>query len=310
MKENKENRQSNYQKLPGNKIKLPVDSNNHRNNYEKLPGNNIKLSSNNKSAYNEYARENKQWHAHISTRDKIILIVVAIIALFAMFGGCDGDGPSETTISTPKQTTTSQDTIPAYKNPIKRISLGYSTDDTIELDSGDYDYVYFKFNTSNYKFDDIELVNSNPDVCRFEIYDDYPSATLDCKIYSLSAGESIIYVQTSDGSVKSPEIKITVNPNPETTTKPTEATTQPVITTPVETTTKPVTTKPVETTRPSTTKPIEPTERQYTYIINTSTKKFHYSDCSRLPTKNRSTFTGTRTEIIRKGYEPCGYCDP
>ena len=47
-----------------------------------------------------------------------------------------------------------------------------------------------------------------------------------------------------------------------------------------------------------------------TYILNISTKKFHHTHCSRLPTKNRQDTTLSREEIITQGYKPCGYCDP
>lgn len=50
-----------------------------------------------------------------------------------------------------------------------------------------------------------------------------------------------------------------------------------------------------------------------TYILNTNTKKFHYSDCgsaSRISEKNKGTHTGTRDELISQGYSPCGNCDP
>ena len=50
-----------------------------------------------------------------------------------------------------------------------------------------------------------------------------------------------------------------------------------------------------------------------TYILNTNTKKFHYSSCgsaSRIKDSNKSTFTGTRDELISRGYSPCGNCDP
>lgn len=50
-----------------------------------------------------------------------------------------------------------------------------------------------------------------------------------------------------------------------------------------------------------------------TYILNTNTKKFHYSSCgsaSRIKESNKSTFTGSRDELISRGYSPCGNCDP
>ncbi len=50
-----------------------------------------------------------------------------------------------------------------------------------------------------------------------------------------------------------------------------------------------------------------------TYILNTSSKKFHYPSCSSVPTiseKNKRNYTGTREELIADGYSPCGSCKP
>ena len=50
-----------------------------------------------------------------------------------------------------------------------------------------------------------------------------------------------------------------------------------------------------------------------TYILNTSSKKFHESDCSiGLSTKeeNKQTYTGSRDDLVAEGYAPCGICKP
>lgn len=50
-----------------------------------------------------------------------------------------------------------------------------------------------------------------------------------------------------------------------------------------------------------------------TYILNTNNKKFHYEDCSSVRTMkdaNKQEYTGTREELIKQGYEPCGNCAP
>lgn len=54
-------------------------------------------------------------------------------------------------------------------------------------------------------------------------------------------------------------------------------------------------------------------ETTETYILNTNTKKFHKGYCSsikQIKSSNYSEFTGTRDEIINKGYSPCGKCKP
>ncbi len=49
------------------------------------------------------------------------------------------------------------------------------------------------------------------------------------------------------------------------------------------------------------------------YVLNTSSKKFHKPSCSsvgRMKDANKQEFTGTRQELIDKGYSPCGNCNP
>ena len=84
--------------------------------------------------------------------------------------------------------------------------------------------------------------------------------------------------------------------------------------------TKPEPTEP-EPTEPEPTEP-EPTEPEPTepskqdkhyYVLNTSTKKFHYDGCwsaNRIDEENLDYFYGTREELIAMGYSPCGHCDP
>lgn len=50
-----------------------------------------------------------------------------------------------------------------------------------------------------------------------------------------------------------------------------------------------------------------------TYILNTSSKKFHYDGCdgaSNMSSKNKKIFEGSRDVLIVQGYEPCGSCRP
>lgn len=52
---------------------------------------------------------------------------------------------------------------------------------------------------------------------------------------------------------------------------------------------------------------------QTEYIINTNTGKFHKPECNsvtKMNTKNKKEFTGSREELIAEGYEPCGNCKP
>lgn len=50
-----------------------------------------------------------------------------------------------------------------------------------------------------------------------------------------------------------------------------------------------------------------------TYVLNTSTKKFHKETCSsatNMKEANKDIFTGSREELIQQGYEACGSCKP
>ena len=49
------------------------------------------------------------------------------------------------------------------------------------------------------------------------------------------------------------------------------------------------------------------------YVLNTSSKKFHYESCSYatdMSEANKEIFTGDRETLIADGYEPCGRCKP
>ena len=52
---------------------------------------------------------------------------------------------------------------------------------------------------------------------------------------------------------------------------------------------------------------------QASYVLNTNTKKFHLPSCSsiaKMKDSNKQSFTGTRQELVDKGYSPCGKCNP
>ena len=51
----------------------------------------------------------------------------------------------------------------------------------------------------------------------------------------------------------------------------------------------------------------------HTYVLNTSTKKFHYPSCNdvgKMNPENKEVVTADRDEIIKAGYSPCGHCNP
>ena len=52
---------------------------------------------------------------------------------------------------------------------------------------------------------------------------------------------------------------------------------------------------------------------ELTYVLNTKTKRFHYSDCpscTEMKPKNKQETTLSREELIELGYKPCGRCNP
>jgi len=49
------------------------------------------------------------------------------------------------------------------------------------------------------------------------------------------------------------------------------------------------------------------------YVVNKNTKVFHNYGCSsisKMKEKNKKEITATRDEMIKKGYKPCGICNP
>lgn len=55
------------------------------------------------------------------------------------------------------------------------------------------------------------------------------------------------------------------------------------------------------------------TSQEESYVLNTSSKKFHRPDCSGVDSmspENRQDYTGTRQSLIDQGYSPCGTCKP
>lgn len=54
-------------------------------------------------------------------------------------------------------------------------------------------------------------------------------------------------------------------------------------------------------------------KNEKTYILNTSSRKFHDPSCrsvSQIKDMNKQEFTGTREEVINMGYDPCSICRP
>ena len=77
---------------------------------------------------------------------------------------------------------------------------------------------------------------------------------------------------------------------------------------------KTATVTPTPSPEPEKQEPVNGSEAsQADYILNTNTKKFHYTTCSSvndMKEKNKQEFFGTRDEAISNGYFPCGRCKP
>lgn len=110
-------------------------------------------------------------------------------------------------------------------------------------------------------------------------------------------------------------IEATAEPTAVETNAPTEVSTEPVVTepptdAPTETPTESPEEYPTEAVIET---PTEPEEVETTYVLNTSSKKFHYESCSGvddMKDSNKKYFAGTRDEVISMGYDSCGICHP
>ena len=50
-----------------------------------------------------------------------------------------------------------------------------------------------------------------------------------------------------------------------------------------------------------------------TYVLNTNSMKFHLPSCSsvaKIKDKNKQEYTGSRDDLISRGYTPCSICNP
>lgn len=68
-----------------------------------------------------------------------------------------------------------------------------------------------------------------------------------------------------------------------------------------------------EVVKPNGKKQTANSSKKTTYILNTSSKKFHTKECSsieKLSSDNKKEYRGTREELEEKGYEPCKRCKP
>ncbi len=117
---------------------------------------------------------------------------------------------------------------------------------------------------------------------------------------------------TEEPSVE-PSPELSEEPSPEPTSSP-GPTPEPTPESSEEPTTEPQPTPASEpVSEPGAEEPVAVEPVQMDYVLNTNTKKFHLPSCSsvtQMKDKNRQYFTGTRDELIGRGYSPCGKCKP
>ncbi len=122
---------------------------------------------------------------------------------------------------------------------------------------------------------------------------------------------------TTFESTESTTDKVTEETTEETTQRKSERTTEETTQIKTESTTEEAT---LETTVKMTEETTENTDQNtsqnqasiYSYILNTSTMKFHYPGCTsvkNMSSKNKQSFTGSRDDIIKMGYSPCERCN-
>lgn len=111
----------------------------------------------------------------------------------------------------------------------------------------------------------------------------------------------------NDSAEPKKETTITVTPKPS--VKPTvEPTVEPTATPAVT-----PTAEPTETTEPSTETSTGSDKVSGDYVVNTGTGKFHDLSCSsvgKIKAENRMDYSGSRDELISRGYAPCKRCNP
>lgn len=115
-----------------------------------------------------------------------------------------------------------------------------------------------------------------------------------------------IVATIDDPTDPSEESTIFAEETTEPSSEPVAETTTPPIAEPTEVPTEEPTKEPTEATT-------EPQEETHTYVLNTNTRKFHYEWCSsvdNMKESNKKILVTTREDVISRGYQPCGRCNP
>lgn len=213
----------------------------------------------------------------------IIVVLMIICVPIALIKSCVGGDEPKTVETT---------------SPVSSIGVEelYIVNDEYELDVGDDRTGWVRVKgTENFTVDDFVFVSADESIATIE----YDSTSLDTYLYfvikGISPGTTTVYVKTADDAVISEEITVTVL-EAETTTE-------------AETTVK---TNDAPAAEQDTPEENEVKKQNVEYILNTNTKKIHYSSCSSvedIKPENRAT-TNDFNGALDQGYEPCKRCNP
>lgn len=268
-------------------------------------------------AYNNIGQE--QHHIKQSKQDYIIaaiialLITILIVTAVATARGCYGtESPVES--STPESSSLESSTpdhepeeiiTGFYFSSLAALDIQMEVDDTLH---GHFDVE----GVSEADSSDIVLISTNESAVRFEI-----EKTQDSSVYyvitSLAGGSATLRVETTDGTIVSENIIVTVL-TPEQPQDPPKVESTPASTTAPEPETDPETSHESDPETPAETPTqTEPTSPKYYFVGNKNSKIFHYSYCAsvkRMNETNKDMQNTTREDMISQGYSPCEKCKP
>lgn len=149
-------------------------------------------------------------------------------------------------------------------------------------------------------YDGNNLVASGVQMEAYSVEDDGEGICFNVYCYNVQPGVKINYAtgaSSADGSSAAETTKAASKAST-TTTKASSGTTK---------------SSTVTTTKKQASTTTTKSQSSYNYILNTSSKKFHYSWCGsvkQMSDKNKSEYSGSRDDLISMGYTPCGNCDP
>lgn len=140
---------------------------------------------------------------------KFYLIVIAIIVAVCWATLYKN---TNTPTDTEKPSTTSAiDDTSTKTTSIKKLSLAYTTDITLNLNdeksSSHKTWVQVK---GDFTIDDLVFISNNPEIATIEYNETVGNSYVYFNIIGVKAGETTVYVQTKDGIVKSEELKVVV----------------------------------------------------------------------------------------------------